>query len=197
MKTENLDIYLDDINKEYLNKLSFCALFKCRALGYKSAADFFSLAYESYNENISQNIADLMRNMRICKYIISRFEISYREDLSYLIRHPSLIPNEMDPPQSIVRKKVFLFQDIDKPGCESKKRAYDYLNGLRPRMRAAAVDRIIDQYLTMNGDEYYIKQGSLRLINDLVKIATFDENGNITGLAKEIVEDIWKVGSRR
>lgn len=196
MSTINLDIYLDDINKEYLSKLSFAVLFRCRRLGYRNAADFFAVAYSSYNAAVTPAIVEHMRNVQVCRYIVTKFDIKYRDDLVYLIRHPSLIKEEPEPARKIVRKKVLIFQDLEAPDRAREKRAFDYLNGLLPRMRAAELDKIIDQYMVLTRNEYYINQASLRLITDLVSLAEIDEKGYVNGLASEIIDSIWETGTK-
>lgn len=189
-----LDVYLDDVNKEYLNKLSFLTLFKSRSLGYRCAADMFSEAFQDFSEDISEESMKALLAFHTCRYIAENYEIQFKEDLLYLIRHPSLLKNKVDPCQKPVRKKVLRFFDIEKPGNEHKKAAYDFLDKLRPVKRASFIDVVMDQFLIRSGNTYYVSQASARMIDDLVNKSQFDEEGNILSPCKEIVETIWCVG---
>ena len=190
-----LDIYLDDVNREYLNKLTFLSLFKSRSLGYRCAADLFSEAYRNYDSDICQETLATLQTWLVCNYIIDRYEIAYREDLVYLIRHPSLIPNKMDPNQKTVRKKVLQFLDLEKEENAFKRDAYNYLDKMRPVKRAAQIDKILEQFLILTENEYYITQAAARLMNDIVKTTKFDETGNVIGINKNLIDTIWRVGS--
>ena len=187
-----LDIYLDDLNKEYLSKVSFSALFRSRSLGYKSAAELFVAAYSSYNDKMSSSLVDYMRTYLVSKYIIKKFDIQYRDDIVYIIRHPSLLPDDIDDPHSIVRKKVFIFKNYNDPDSTDETKAYEFLNSLRPRQRASAVDRIIDQFMVTTKNEYYIKQAAIRLMKDLVELADIDKTGEVSGPAGELIDIIWE-----
>lgn len=195
MENRNLDIYLEDINRDYLNKLSFSALFKCRQMGYKSSAEFISVAYASFNETFSSEIIECMRYLQACKYIASEFQITYKSDLAYLLRHPGLIPKDIDPPHKIVRKKVLLFQDIDMDSADKTyiRLTYYYLSSLKPRMRASEIDRIVDQYLTLTKNSYYIRQAALRLLTEMSQIAEFNDEGSVIGPAADLIDDVYRM----
>lgn len=194
MGTEVLDIYLDDVNREYLNKLTFLTLFKSRSLGYRCAADMVCEAFRDYSENILEETLIVLETCQVCKFIVSYFEISYKEDLLYLVRHPSKMEIKMDPPQKQVRKKILNFFDLDAADCAYKKEAYEYFSSLRPIKRAPQIDKMLKQYLIITKNEYFIHQAAARLVNNLLRIAEFDKNGNVQGEAKELVNAIWAMG---
>lgn len=189
-----LEVYLDDVNRDYLNKLTFLTLFKSRSLGYRCAADMFCEAYREYRENISEESIKTLLTYHTSKYITSNYDVEYKDDLVYLIRHPSALRYKEDPKQKPVRKKVLRFFEVEEKGNEYKREAFDYLEKMRPVKRAAQVDRILEQYLTLNCNEYYVAQAAARIIDDLVDKAEFDDEGKILSPAKEIVETIWCIG---
>ena len=196
MNSYTLDIYLDDVNREYLNKLTFLALFKCRSLGFRCAADFFCEAFFTYDESVSRDFLSSLLFGYVCNHIVKKYEISYKEDLIYLLRHPSLMPIKIDPQQKPVRKKVLNFLDLDEQENDNKKEAYNYLERIRPVKRAAEIDRILEQYLIKTKNKYYIDQASARLLKSITENADYDEDGRLIGPAKEVVDTVWYAGSK-
>lgn len=195
MNTYTLDIYLDDVNREYLNKLTFLALFKSRSMGFRCAADLFSEAFSSYDDSLASEFLYTLLTGYVSKYIITEYDLSYKEDLIYLLRHPSMMTIKLDPRQKNVRKKVLYFDDIENNA--HKKAAFEYLKGMRPVKRASQIDRILEQYLITSKNEYYIGQAAARLLTDIIEKADFDDEGRLQGSVNEIVDIIWQSGKTK
>ena len=194
MDSYTIEVYLDDVNKEYLNKLSFLTLFRSRSLGFRCSADMFSEAFREHSDSISDATLSALLTCHIARHISKSYDIEFKDDLIYLLRHPSLLNYKLDPNQKQVRKKVLRFYDINASGNEHKKEAFEFLDNMRPVKRAAYVDRIVDQYLILNCHSYYVSQAAARILDDLVKKSKFDSEGQILSPAKELVETIWSIG---
>ena len=191
MKEEALDIYIDRINNDYLSELSFITLFRSRSLGFRSSADLFCEAYKEFNPRIVEEALHAIELSNVSRYLRDHCQIFSREDICYVVRHPSLIDLKADCGQKAVRKKVFRFTNIDEPGNNYKKEAFLFLNNMRPIMRAYHIDKIVKQYLILTGNAFYVRQATARLFDSIIKNVDFDEEGRIIGVSKVIIDTIW------
>lgn len=189
-KDNNLIIYIDDVNKHYLSKITFLALFRSRSIGYRCAADLFCDAFRAYRDDIADETLRLIEVGNVSRHIINTYEITSIEDLKFLARHPKLIVGKIDSPSRNFRTKIFNFVDFDEANSEYKKAAYDYLNKMRPVKRAQQIDRIIEQFLILTNNNYYNEQASVRIMKNVASIADVDENGVISEEAQSILKTI-------
>lgn len=193
MDTYKLDIYLNEVNRDFLNKATFATLFRSRKLGFHSAADLFCEAFKEFDDTISSDFISTIEVSLACRKFISQYNISYKNDILFMISHPDMVPVYLDKGQKTVKKKVFQFFDIEEPGMEYKLKAFNTLNDIKPIMRAHYIDKVTRQYFVLNENDYYFTQLAARIMNNLLEIAAPNAKGEIEGISKDVIDIVWKL----
>jgi hypothetical protein len=169
--------------------VALLALGRSRRIIHCCSGEFFSIAYDYYDESVPEPLVDLKLWHDVCSEFTSTFSISYKEDFSYLIRHPEFTEEPDHYPMKNALRMKF---DYEEP---KQRAAYDYLRGILPKNRIIPIEKIMKHYLVLTENEFFIRQSVLRLMRYLQ-----DMNRNEKELSdetKRIIDMIWDISSTK
>lgn len=185
-----IELPLTDVDQNYSDNIIYIALGKARRLGYYNGAALFTQAFKNYDENLPEEYTELQSAKKTSAAFLDNYNIKYKEDILYVIRHPELHPKDIIEKLD-TRRRMLIFDGESRDPAEIA--AVKYLEGIQRRERAGIIDKIVRQYFVRNGNEFYFKQKAAKLYYYMCEHAEFTD-GNVQDSIKELIEMIWKFG---
>jgi len=185
--TARFEVIVKNKDGEQKDNLPLLCLEKSRRLGFTSSADFFQTAYAAYNPDLSDMYLSAKASKAICSYIIKTYEINVRDDLYYLMRHPKTDDIDLLP---AISKKVLIFT-LDSDEARNAAKA---LEEIVPRARAAFIEKVIGQYMTVTENNYFVKQSAERMVEYISKLPPKGSESKVTKEMEDAANLIWDMG---
>ena len=196
MHSVRVDILISSKDPRQICNLKYITAHKVKKLGFNSSAELLTEAYSHYDPALPYEVLMVHSSYALCSYFVRAYKLTYKEDILYLLRHPEIIPMMVPEEETRETKRaVVKFSKIDRD--EREKSVCDFLLSLKPRERTIAVSNIIEQYLLLNANDFFLKEESNRLMKHLMDISEFDQNGKVQGQAARLIDAIWEIGAEK
>lgn len=170
------------------DSVAILALGRSRKIMHCCSGAFFSIAFDSYDEEIPEALVDLKLWHDVCRKFTDMFSIRFKEDFSYLIRHPEFTER---PDHYPVKNALRMKFDCDDP---VERAAYDYLRAMLPKNRILPIDKIMKYYLVLNENSFFIHQSALRLMEYLQKMNKDAED--LKPETRRVIDMIWDISCK-
>lgn len=187
MNTLKKDLYFYFNNSDaYKYDVALLCLNRRRGYMHMPCADLIAIAYDEFDQTYPENFLMLDAENRACRFFVENYNITFREDIIYLINHPEYV-KEPDRNPEVTYKKI-RFNIADKLQAN----AYEWLNEFKPRERIDEALKVVRQYLIKSQDEYFIEQMALQKIMNLREMNRTSEV--LLDDTKHVVDVIWSIG---
>lgn len=184
-KNKELVIYINDT--EYENhEVEWIYLDHCRNENYKTIKAAIVDAYSSYDPSFTPLLLDAIKGKKIRQYIYNRYNISYDEDLLYLLRHPEYYSSVAGERCNRVIRKNLCFRFVEGDGS-TEERLYSDLSNMSNIERVDIITKAINQHLILTDNEFYLNHLAARLLYDLHCKATFGKDGKPDEATTELI----------
>ena len=163
--------------------------------GYASRSKLVARAVSEYDPNYSQELLMLEYSKNLCSYFMHYFNITYKDDIYYVFRHPEAfqglkVDGYVDDYYESNRKTVRYNISSDNP---EYKKACKLLDDLKPRERAMIVPNILRQFFIRTNNEFFFYLSAAKAYANL-QDNFYDTEGNVSSLAEGFIEIIWSLG---
>lgn len=174
----NFDAYEYDITLLCINRRRGFMRMPC--------SELIAVAFSKYDESYPDDALFLDAQYNSCRHFVENYNISFKEDIIYLLNHPEFVKEPEKNPVVTYKKIRFNVADA------LQQKAYEWLNGFKPRERIDEAIKVVRQYLIKNGDEYYIEQMTLQKMRNLRRMN--GPSGSLSDETKHYIDVIWNIG---
>lgn len=186
-----IELPLTEVDENYSDYITYIALGKARKLGFYNGANLFTQAFKCYDEALPKEYLELQSAKKTSAAFLKTFNIKYKEDMLYIIRHPELYPDNIVETLD-THRRMLIFDGESKDPAEIA--AIKFLEGIQRRERAGIIDKIVTQYFIKSGNNFYFEQKAAKLYYYMCEHAEFTD-GNVQDSIKELIGMIWELGS--
>jgi len=181
---KDLYFYFND-SEHYRFDVSLLCLNRRRGYKYMPCAEMIAVALDEYDPLFPEYFLMLDSVRDVCNYFVENYNFTFREDVSYLIRHPEFMKQPDENP--IITYKKIRFNT----GDALQKKAYDWLHEYKPRERIDEAIKVVRQYLIFHKDEYFIEQTVLQMLKSLNALNKGEDD--LSDDAKWALDTIWSI----
>ena len=191
MSQINLELPIARVDETYSNSFTFLAARRAKRLGYKNGAALLAEVYKSFDPEMSSEVLELLSVQRTSCTFIKKYNIRYKEDILFVIRHPEHQKDEEDIDENNNYRKIIVFDT--ETWNSDEQAALEFFQGLKRRDRFSVFNNMLNQFCITSDNSYFFNHKATHLFTYLREHIDLSSN-QLPEEIQHYIDMIWMLG---